>query len=194
MTKMDFAMDLPSVNIAHNTLYAKQNKNKSIKSKIMNKEQFLAMSLPHGLKVALTSDIEFYDDDFDDSLTKKGSIWELIGLNNTSDLYISVGSGDGDLSNVLRYGDYWITTDSGFKPILHSLTDLIKPIEHKGEKFVPCEYFTYEVECDLRKGLVDCELPFAVIWQLIKWHFDVAGLIEKGEAIDVNTLPENPYK
>ena len=25
-------------------------------------------------------------------------------------------------------------------------------------------------------------------------HFDIAGLIEKGQAIDVNTLKVNPYK
>ena len=30
--------------------------------------------------------------------------------------------------------------------------------------------------------------------KLIEWHFDIAGLIEKGEAIDINTLSENPYK
>ena len=30
--------------------------------------------------------------------------------------------------------------------------------------------------------------------QLIEWHFDIANLIEQGEAIDVNTLEENPYK
>jgi hypothetical protein len=29
---------------------------------------------------------------------------------------------------------------------------------------------------------------------LIKKHFDVAGLIAKGQAIDVNTLKVNPYK
>jgi len=28
----------------------------------------------------------------------------------------------------------------------------------------------------------------------VKNHFDIAGLIEKGEAIDVNTLEVNPYK
>ena len=33
------------------------------------------------------------------------------------------------------------------------------------------------------------------LWlKLVEWHFDIAGLIEKGEAINVNTLPENPYK
>ena len=30
--------------------------------------------------------------------------------------------------------------------------------------------------------------------KLIELHFDIAGLIEKGEAIDVNTLEINPYK
>ena len=36
--------------------------------------------------------------------------------------------------------------------------------------------------------------PFYVIEILVKNHFDIAGLIEKGEAIDVNTLEVNPYK
>ena len=30
--------------------------------------------------------------------------------------------------------------------------------------------------------------------KLIEWHFDIADLISKGEAIDVNTLETNPYK
>ena len=38
------------------------------------------------------------------------------------------------------------------------------------------------------------ELPLDIVLQLISWHFDIAGLIDKGEAIDVNTLDENPYK
>ena len=36
--------------------------------------------------------------------------------------------------------------------------------------------------------------PFYVIEILVKNHFDIADLIEKGEAIDVNTLEVNPYK
>ena len=35
---------------------------------------------------------------------------------------------------------------------------------------------------------------FWIIQKLVEWHFDVAHLIEKGEAIDVNTLDVNPYK
>lgn len=30
--------------------------------------------------------------------------------------------------------------------------------------------------------------------EMIKWHFDIAGLIEKGQAVDVNSLKFNPYK
>lgn len=29
---------------------------------------------------------------------------------------------------------------------------------------------------------------------MVSWHFDIANLIEKGDAIDVNTLKVNPYK
>ena len=38
------------------------------------------------------------------------------------------------------------------------------------------------------------ELKLGALSKLIKLHFDVAGLIEKGEAIDVNSLEINPYK
>jgi len=35
---------------------------------------------------------------------------------------------------------------------------------------------------------------FAVIQYLVEKHFDIYRLIEKKQAINVNTLPENPYK
>ena len=35
---------------------------------------------------------------------------------------------------------------------------------------------------------------YYIVSQLIKWKFDIASLIPKGEAIDVNTLEINPYK
>ena len=33
-----------------------------------------------------------------------------------------------------------------------------------------------------------------IMTEMIKWHFDIAGLIEKGQAVDVNMLKVNPYK
>ena len=44
--------------------------------------------------------------------------------------------------------------------------------------------------CDFAIGdLAGYELMYA-----IKKHYDIAGLIEKGQAIDINTLKVNPYK
>ena len=37
-------------------------------------------------------------------------------------------------------------------------------------------------------------LPFISVKKLVEWHFDIANLIEKHEAIDINTLSENPYE
>lgn len=39
-----------------------------------------------------------------------------------------------------------------------------------------------------------CIYQLQLFLQLLKWHFDIADLISKGEAIDVNTLDINPYK
>lgn len=38
------------------------------------------------------------------------------------------------------------------------------------------------------------KLRFDLILKLVQNHFDFLGLIEKGEAINVNTLDVNPYK
>lgn len=35
---------------------------------------------------------------------------------------------------------------------------------------------------------------FRIINLLISWHFDIADLISKNQAIDINTLETNPYK
>ena len=39
---------------------------------------------------------------------------------------------------------------------------------------------------------VSCQLT--LFQKLVEWHFDIANLIQKGEAIDINTLEINPYK
>lgn len=87
--------------------------------------------------------------------------------------------------------------EEGHKLVLRPLSGLNKPIEYKGEKFVPMKKIAiynpnnveYLIECVVT-GLVE----YIVLRQLIGWHFDIADLISKGEAIDVNTLEINPYK
>lgn len=76
------------------------------------------------------------------------------------------------------------------KPILRPMSDLTKEITHKGynddKPFVPinviCRWFV-----DNREVVNTYNL-------LHLWHFDTRNLIDKDEAIDVNTLPNNPYE
>lgn len=78
------------------------------------------------------------------------------------------------------------------KLILRPLSDLTKEVEHNGERFVPndklLEFYGEEID--------NYSLPlklnsYILIQQLFEWHFDVFGLIEKGLAIDINTLKLN---
>lgn len=142
----------------------------------MNKEQFLAISLPHGLKC-------YFD----------GNSFDIIGIFKTVRLSHKFGNISVSVNNC--------------KPILHTLSDLTEEIEYKGKKFVPIEklqemndggdiyiqddYIGIDNEY-ARAYYINDALKF--VSALIEWHFDIAGLIEKGEAVDVNTLPENPYK
>jgi len=78
------------------------------------------------------------------------------------------------------------------KPILRPLSDLTKEIEVNGEKFVPIEeshylrfeeISTFKGGCNAMKFIQARELEL-----LYEMHFDIHGLIEKGLAIDINTL------
>ena len=93
------------------------------------------------------------------------------------------------------YGDLRCTDN---KLILYPLSDLIKEIEQNGKKFVPAEILYNDSAGDLNlfenKQRVIRGLLYWVIEKLLEWHFDVDGLIDKGLAVDVNTLPKNPYK
>lgn len=89
------------------------------------------------------------------------------------------------------------------KLILNPLSDLTKEIEINGEKFVSIDIFSINyfggapklALPKLKETFIDNILhspidtiAFGYVQQLIEWHFDVFGLIEKGLAIDINTL------
>lgn len=144
-------------------------------------------------------------------------------------------------NNILAEQTYYLhpaTIFNNGNPILHPLSDLTKPIVHKGEAFVPAiklakiatnnDFINYSItiengtiiveniakfsslnmqfEIDLDNGIIDfcyCDCngrdyPFSnqlqLFQKLVEWHFDIANLIQKGEAIDINTLEINPYK
>ena len=169
----------------------------------MNKQEFLAFSLPYGLKTINVNYIEediliirdFLSIDFNGNIKVDGIVMPL-NCNITA-----------------------------HKPILHPLSDLTKEIDHNGKKFVPMVELAkisyperYVSLFAYRDGIIKAEIDFEdyyvhlyfdgkdfvsdssiqnqfkLFQKLIEWHFDIAGLIEKGEAIDVNTLSENPYK
>ena len=163
----------------------------------MTKQEFMAFSLPYGLK--------YKELGLNEKFTLNPKLYSLIELLNWSNVY---------------------------QPLLHPLSDLNKPIEHKGEKFVPImelakflykrisiaesfklrgdrvyfesisyNYFWYSKEmkcfCSMFENsdiLVPVHNQLELFQQLLKWHFDLFGGIESGEAIDVNTLEINPYK
>ena len=78
------------------------------------------------------------------------------------------------------------------KPILRPLSDLTKEITHNGENFVPIEEYHYlrfeEISNYKSGGIWLNHIHFREYNVLIELHFDVFGLIEKGLAIDINTL------
>lgn len=145
------------------------------------------MSLPYGLKVLFNKKYQ-------------GTLFgQLCGKYNYAEIAFEFGSDRKDL-------------DSCF-PILHPLSDLTKEIEHNGEKFVPIdiinkshkllglsEYRLFEKENKSCALLFSSKVEGFNIFsalddmiKLIEWHFDIADLIEKNEAIDINTI-ENQYK
>ena len=139
----------------------------------MTKQEFLAMSLSKGL--VLQSPYGFRPNGKEST-----GISRLVYL--TGDLYA-------DIENK--------TFPEEFIPICRPLSDLTKEIEHKGEKFIPIKKIAiynpnnmeYLIECVVT-GLVE----YIVLRQLIEWHFDLFDGIKNNEAINVNTLEENPYK
>ena len=145
----------------------------------MTKQEFLAFSLPYKL---------FFRIEYG-STNQPTGIYQMSGVYET---YVVEG---------FNYDDN-VKTDK-LKPILHPLTDLTKEIEHNGEKFVPIQDMLECAFAPMSMSAIEANKDyfndiyssnFGDVLQLIEWHFDIAGLIENGEAVDVNTLEVNPYK
>lgn len=86
------------------------------------------------------------------------------------------------------------------KPILRPLSDLTKEIEVNGEKFAPFKWFNFiNSDIDFETQIIALSNDirwldstyYGIIEKLFEWHFDIFGLIEKGLAIDINSLPQS---
>ena len=131
----------------------------------------LAPYLPYGLKAEILD----YKCDY---VNKRYD--EIVGVHqwDKTCLYWSVLTVGGSKPNIER-----------IKPMLRPLSDLTKEIEHGGEKFVPTKALSmWDLE-----GITAIDIPHIPVnlyELLLKWHFDIFGLIEKGLAVDINTLSE----
>ena len=92
----------------------------------------------------------------------------------------------------IYYLNYWKESGVELKPILRPLSDLTKEIKHDGDKFTPCtDYYYIKDELEELSALDSSYIRYTrynVVKVLFELHFDFFGLIEKGLAIDINTL------
>jgi len=144
--------------------------------------EHLAPYLPYGLKAEMLD----YECDY---VGKKYD--EIVGFHqwDKNCLYWSALTVGGSKPNIER-----------IKPILRPLSDLTKEIEHNGERFVPKDVLIdrYDLKFDEDDDFFldyycigETDSPWTgyhIIQLLIQWHFDVFGLIEKGLAIDINSI------
>ena len=119
-------------------------------------------------------------------------IWKLIGID-------PIGVGKEDIGLILENGTglYDGASILEHSPILRPLSDLTKKITVDGEEFVPISIL-YGGDWALSQGNVNAlmsnindevlNFPYKFIQLLYKWHFDIHGLIERGEAIDMNEV------
>jgi hypothetical protein len=146
----------------------------------------LAPYLPHKLQV---------------SINKNGWEYMISGNSNIAELRGLYGD---DMCLLYQENEGFDLDFESFELILRPKTDLVKKIEINGKKFVPAlvlwsvsieeeEYFeVYGKIPDFWKNNLNLEfendLSYREMKYLFKWNFDVFGLIEKGLAIDINTL------
>jgi len=96
---------------------------------------------------------------------------------------------------------YWIDNDKGighhydyadFKPILRPLSDLTKEIEHNNSVLdlilYLCNTYDYRGQMHIIQDIVKEKIPIAMYFELLRWHFDVFGLIDKGLAVPFSAV------
>ena len=121
----------------------------------------------------------------------------VISINGEQEI-VTLRAIDTDGNEIWVSNDKWVYSSLNYdiKIICRTLTDLTKPIEHKGEVFVPTvnlgwNTVTLSFSASNIKMAVDA-LTLHESQKLIEWKFN---LMDKKELfIDVNTLDVNPYK
>ena len=138
----------------------------------MTKQEFMAMSLPYNLYCSVSNGKVNYN---------------CVRQNN--------------VHYALEFYDNLIVS----LPILYPLYDITKEIKHNGKSIIPLSEILEDARCNgdvqhLSRMILNMDMkelclnyPFWVVQKLVEWHFDVALLIGKREAININTFSKNPY-
>lgn len=136
----------------------------------MTKLEFLSFSLPYGLKCQVTD----------------------LGKTQIAEMHAVYFNGTCSFCDTVE-------SDKGFssiKPILRPLSDLIEPCLENGETPILSltqNFQKYSNKIDLIQPHNVRVFPFIDIIKLIKWHFDIAGLIDSHEAVDYHTLSDSVF-
>jgi hypothetical protein len=137
---------------------------------VMTKQEFLAFSLPYGLKL------------FNKNCEHK-RMYEMDGLFTPNAVHCK------ETNRV----DYF---HCEIMPILHPLSDLdsynLNSPMNLTSNLALC--FPYSLQRIIENRIATNTLSMVDALELIRHHFDISDLISKGEAIDVNILEINPYK
>lgn len=92
--------------------------------------------------------------------------------------------------SVFNMGNGWLVYQMDAKPILYPLSALTEGFYEELETMPP---FLEETPSIYNFSHPQIMAYAARVKYLIDHHFDVFGLIETGEAIDVTSLEKNPY-
>ena len=136
----------------------------------MTKQEFLAFSLLHGLKL-------FY------KYCEHKQMYEMDGLFTPNAVHCKE-------TNRVDYFHYEIM------PILRPLSDLDSYNLNSPMNLTITHLIChpYSLQRIVENRIATNTLSMVDALELIRHHFDLANLISKGEAIDVNTLEIDPYK
>ena len=136
--------------------------------------EHLAPYLPYGLRLLYEE-----TDSVGKVVSSKVGIMKGVHHNTieSNPTRVSIGFGD--------TGYIWM-----FKPILRPLSDLEKELTINGITFIPEDKLSNSTQMQIicfRLPLVN-DLKVYDYQKLLSWHFDVFKLIDKGLAVNINTL------
>lgn len=89
---------------------------------------------------------------------------------------------------LLAFGNCEIDLDEEFKPLLLPLSALTEEIEVNKEKFVPSDVLNTDFTALMNQKEDIMFGQYNKVLELLQWHFDIHGLIERGLAIDKRSV------